>query len=367
MKLTQEYINNIIKKNGYIPMDTHLTNYLDKVYFKDIQGYKYASDWEVFKRGRNKFKPIIYSNPFSAENAKLYLILNNISMELLSTEIKSVTQKLRFKAECGHETFISWSKLQKRKYYLCEKCYQKQKGIDSRLSEKKVEKLFNDNGYILLEDYKTTSYPLLCEDKDGYIGKLSYNNLKLGKTFDIFSSKNLFVIANIKHYLNINNIDLTLLSNYYINCDTDMLWECSCGNQFYKKWDYIRSNKGCHCKECNHKSNIEITVENFLNDNKIEYIKEYKYQDCGNIKPYPFDFYLLQYNICIEVDGEQHFKPVRFGGISQIQATENFKSQQERDSIKTEYCKNNNINLIRISYKEIKDNTYKRKINQWLK
>ena len=58
----------------------------------------------------------------------------------------------------------------------------------------------------------------------------------------------------------------------------------------------------------------------------------------------PFDFYLPQYNICIEYDGEFHYK--------MIMEYDEFINQKIRDTIKTVYCKENNIKLIRIPYWE---------------
>lgn len=71
--------------------------------------------------------------------------------------------------------------------------------------------------------------------------------------------------------------------------------------------------------------------------------------------PLPFDFYLPSYNIVIELDGEQHFKPVRFGGISHKEAIEQFKIRKLHDKIKNQFCKNNNIRLVRIPYYNIKE------------
>jgi len=366
MKLRKENIDLIANNMGY-GIIKYPNNYLDKIYFIDEYGYKYMSNWETFKRSKNKFKPITFNNPFSVENAKLYLINNNIPIKILSDNIDSVTNKVKFQAKCGHEMMVSWNKVKRRKYYLCDKCYQKQKGLDSRLTKEDIVKIFLSKNYTLLESPKITSYSLLCEDRNGYIGRLSYNNLMIDKTFDPFSSKNLFTINNIRHYLDINNIQLEILSKNYINCEDDMLWKCSCGNLFYKKWDYIRSGRGVHCNECWTKSNLEKQVELVLKDKEIYYIKEHKYKDCGNIKPYPFDFYIPKYNLCIEVDGEQHYKPVCFGGISKAQSIENFKKQKIRDKMKDDYCKNNNIHLLRISYIDIEHNTYKEIINQWLK
>ena len=62
-----------------------------------------------------------------------------------------------------------------------------------------------------------------------------------------------------------------------------------------------------------------------------------------------FDFVILdesnQITICIEFDGEQHFHPVEYFG-----GEEAFIKQQERDNRKNEWCKENNIKLIRIPY-----------------
>ena len=61
----------------------------------------------------------------------------------------------------------------------------------------------------------------------------------------------------------------------------------------------------------------------------------------------PFDFYLPDYNACIEYDGQQHFEPIDFFG-----GEEKFKKTIQRDEIKTNYCLVNNIRLLRIRYDE---------------
>ena len=71
------------------------------------------------------------------------------------------------------------------------------------------------------------------------------------------------------------------------------------------------------------------------------------FNDCRNKLPLPFDFYSPEYNTCIEYDGELHFiSKEYFGG------DENLKETQKRDEIKTFYCNENNIKLIRIKYDE---------------
>lgn len=97
----------------------------------------------------------------------------------------------------------------------------------------------------------------------------------------------------------------------------------------------------------------ESAVRNWLIENEIEFEEQKRFKDCRNIKPLPFDFYLSQYNLCIEFDGKQHFIPTNFKSNStKEEKLKYFELVQMRDNIKTDYCKNNNINLLRIKYTE---------------
>ena len=63
-----------------------------------------------------------------------------------------------------------------------------------------------------------------------------------------------------------------------------------------------------------------------------------------------FDIYIPLFNICIEFDGKQHYEiNNNFGGENE------FEKIKLRDNIKTQYCINNNMNLIRIRYDECVD------------
>ncbi len=98
------------------------------------------------------------------------------------------------------------------------------------------------------------------------------------------------------------------------------------------------------CPLCNI-SKGEDTIKTFLWKHKIKFIQQYRFSDCKHIKPLPFDFYLPEHNICIEFNGRQHYKPVKYWG-----GEHDFKLRQKRDGIKKEYCHNNNITLITIKY-----------------
>ena len=115
-------------------------------------------------------------------------------------------------------------------------------------------------------------------------------------------------------------------------------------------WQTVKHHlNGCGCPMCN-SSKGENIIKNYLDKNNINYLSQYEISVPKNIrissKAY-IDFYLPDYNTFIEYNGEQHYVPKEhFGG--QIA----FEYQQIRDNFLLEYCKNNNIKLIVISYKE---------------
>ena len=140
-----------------------------------------------------------------------------------------------------------------------------------------------------------------------------------------------------------NYYDYSLVN--YINANTKVKIICSKHGVFEQSPHMHKNNKnGCpSCKQ----SKGEHTIENYLLNKNIVFIKQHKFNDCKNISYLKFDFYIPELNLCIEYDGIQHFEPVDiFGGEEQ------FKKQKINDRIKNEYCKLNNIHLLRIAYYE---------------
>ena len=110
--------------------------------------------------------------------------------------------------------------------------------------------------------------------------------------------------------------------------------------------------KGYGCPKCQF-SKGELQISIYLESLNIIYIPQYKFKDCKYTKELPFDFYLPKYNLCIEYDGECHFKKINWNGhLTEKQMENNLKSYQMRDKIKNDYCKSHNINLLRIRYDE---------------
>ena len=65
------------------------------------------------------------------------------------------------------------------------------------------------------------------------------------------------------------------------------------------------------------------------------------------------DFVLLDFGCVVEVDGEQHFTPVRFGGVSSDEAASRFEDQKHRDDLKGRICAEMGHKLVRIKFDDV--------------
>jgi hypothetical protein len=95
----------------------------------------------------------------------------------------------------------------------------------------------------------------------------------------------------------------------------------------------------------------EKRIIDFLNTYNINFEKEKTFVDCrgrNNRFPLRFDFFLIDYNILVEYDGEHHFAPVNKG----YRAKYVHERTKINDKIKDDYIVKNGIGLLRIPYWE---------------
>lgn len=138
------------------------------------------------------------------------------------------------------------------------------------------------------------------------------------------------------------------LVDEYIDYETPIYHRCKI-DRFMWKISPHHALGGVNCPRCGGYSG-EKAISEWLNRNEIDYIPQYRFGDCKDIKPLPFDFYLPKQNIIIEYDGRQHFIPVDFAGKGREWAENQLKITQYHDQIKNIYCQSHNINLLRIRY-----------------
>lgn len=123
------------------------------------------------------------------------------------------------------------------------------------------------------------------------------------------------------------------------------LCKCDCGTEISVLASSLRRGiKSCGCLQ----SKNEFIIKQILERLHLSFETQKAFPGLsGNseLKPLRFDFYLPEYNVCIEYQGEQHYYSVAlFGG------EEKFIIQQKYDELKRLYCKENNIKLIEIPY-----------------
>ena len=138
------------------------------------------------------------------------------------------------------------------------------------------------------------------------------------------------------------NPDIEVVGEY-INANTPIKHKCLKHNLV---WEAKPANilNGSGCPYCN-ESIGERRIRQWLEKNGIKYVYQKTFADCRDVKLLPFDFYLPDKNAIIEYDGKQHYEVVDFFG-----GQNGFDKIVMHDSIKDNYCKSNNITLLRIPY-----------------
>ena len=120
--------------------------------------------------------------------------------------------------------------------------------------------------------------------------------------------------------------------------------QCCCGNVFTTSLVNYKDHGVNTCFSCSCKmSSGEKRIRDFLELNKINFIKEKRFEDCRDIKPLPFDFYLPESNLIIEFDGQQHFEETYYM---------DYETTKKHDVIKNQYREDNNIDILRTPYWE---------------
>ena len=127
----------------------------------------------------------------------------------------------------------------------------------------------------------------------------------------------------------------------YVDSKTRVCIICPKHGEFWQMPTSHIRGRGCGlCKE----SSLEKEIRYLLEINKINFIYQYKTSWLGKQS---LDFYLPDYNIAIECQGEQHYKPIDFSNSKNIQkANEKLFYTQKLDKRKKKKCIQNNCTLI---------------------
>jgi len=288
-KLPYNKIKQIVEELGYILVSKEYIHSKMKIIIKDENEFYYTS---LINDLKNKHIPHAFhtSNPYTIQNIKLWLQINNKDYELLSKEYKGNDKKLEWKClkeDCQGIFKMSWNSILAGQNCAC--CAGMQVCLSNCLATKNPE---------LIKEW----HPIL--------------------------NKN--------------------LTPYNVTCGNDkkVWWKCSeCGLE----WNtiiVIRS-KGSGCPRCNESKGEKRIDKYFINNNIFNTIhKDYLNLLGINNGSLSYDFYLPQFNLLIEYQGEQHEHYCK--GFHK--SKKDFEKQQEHDRRKRKYAKSHNIELLEIWY-----------------
>lgn len=256
--------------------------------------------------------------------------------------------------KCGEEQVRQGSELRKKKENnKCKYCGKSKIQIGEKYGLLTI--ISKNNNYKNEKDLKNRRAYFNCLCDCGNIVVKSSDHLRKNKNLNCGCLKEYKI--NEKKINDLSNKKFGLLTVIKINKEKSkpgqIFWDaiCECGATITVCGKHLKNGYTISCG-CYKSSIGEKQIEDILKENKIRYKKEYTVPELNNKR---FDFAIFddmnRLIRLIEYDGPQHFKP------SNLFGEEEFNRLKLSDIEKNKWAKQNNIPLVRISFK------YKNKIN----
>lgn len=350
-RLKYEDIKQAFEKEGYVLLEEKYLGSNVKMRYICSQGHNHEMCWDNFKQGKRC--PDCQRVKNSKSRKKDFNIIDHsfeqegYTLITKEEEYKNASTKLYYICQKGHKHSITWNSFNNGNR--CPECAKENTRLKLKLDFSIIKQEIGKEGYILLstdEDYinNTSKLKMICPE--GHKCEISWSNFQQGKRCRECAIKD----KAKKQRIDFNIIQKAFEKECYIllskeeeykNKDSKLLYLCDKGHKNITNWSNF--NSGCRCPKCNSPKG-ERKIIKYLESNNISFIHDKNIWNENDLRP---DFYLPSYNLVIEFDGIQHFEPVEhFGG------EKNFQITQKRDRDKNEYCKKNNINILRIPYWE---------------
>lgn len=271
------------------------------------------------------------------ENIKDFV--KNQGYKLLSKEYNNCYTKLLMQCPRLHQYEVMWTNFQQGRR--CPFCAGK------KITYQQVKSFIEDQNYKLLsQDYINNSTKLLIVCPRLHQYRATWTQFKRGNRCPYCSGNKKFTYQQVKNF--VEDQEHRLLSKEYVNTHTKFLVECNEGHQYWTTQSYFQQGYRCPlCKESRGERQLYELLEQIFLSCQIT-----RQDNLGFLERQTVDFAVRESKLAIEYDGEQHFKPVRFGGISIQRASRNFQYIQKLDKRKQLLCERNNYKLVRISYQE---------------
>jgi mRNA-degrading endonuclease HigB of HigAB toxin-antitoxin module len=281
------------------------------------------------------------------EDIKQYI--ENIGYILLSEEYIDAHKKLKMKCDIGHDFELSWNSIKNGRR--CTECAGNKKK-NSDVFKKDVYDLVGEE-YSVLTEYKNINTKIrmkhnVCGNEYDVYPNNFLRGRRCGKC--VRPHYNTDTNSYKQRVFEIVGNEYMVLGEYIGANKKILMKHEKCGHQWnITPHNFIDSHRRCpRCKESEGERRIRV----FFSQNNIVFYQQYKFKDCRYKRSLPFDFAVFDKDnnllFLIEYDGEQHFSP--WYALYGKRAEESFEKTKINDEIKNQYCKNNNITLLRIPY-----------------
>lgn len=274
--------------------------------------------------------------------------------KLLVTEMVYTKENGRYRTycrcicECGNNILTTVDSLRRTKRSCgCDTSQRRKESIRKDLTGRRFNRLVVEE---MLWDSKPTKCRCRCDCGSEVV--VIGTGLTSGKTGSCGCyHRDKTSASNIKDWSGIlSPHGVEFISQYSKNDKGQWLWLCKCGecrSEFIALPAKVMNGHTTSCG-CRKKSSREEMISSILDNAGVEYIEQYRFPDCKHKHSLPFDFAVVNngaVSLLIEYDGPQHYSPIScFGGEDE------FIKTKMRDSIKNNYCKDNDYRLLRLPY-----------------
>jgi len=349
----KDFINKMAAVNPKVEILEEYNGNHEKIKYKcECGNISYASPNQLLKGSlcrKCSAKKISIKNTYTNEFFLEKMAKINPGIEILEKYTNSKT-KIKFKCSCGNIHYCTPVSLLQG--HTCGKCTCKEQHDKQRknINDFKKQMLGINENIVILGEYISNYTKIKYKCECGNISYMTPSNLLRGHKCIKCSGSEIKTQSQIEETLYKNNPFIKIIGTY-LSMKDKLLCKCLiCGNTWMASpQNIVYSNSGCpHCK----KSKGEKRIYTYLTGNNIGFFYQYRFADCKNKRTLPFDFYVPDFNLCIEYDGEMHYIPVRYSKDKE-KMKEKLLYTQKNDFIKNEYCKNKNVDLLRIPYWDI--------------
>lgn len=287
--IEKEYIIQLVNEHNLKVVDYgDLKCVMSRLILESKEGYKYETTIKNLKNRKNP-KWFTVKNPHYEHNVNNYIKINDINVKLKNIK----NNILILICSCGREYECTWSRFYSQKQHTCVYCSK------DRIDENEILLLIKDRNMKIIKRPSETlllKSNIVVMDENKYLYNTTPFAIRNNTELYPIHKMNKYTLYNMKIYIAKNNMNCIPMTNKYINSNTNMEWECACGNHFTKTWsDLLRTPWCTDCSNENMRNMLQKDNNKVKNDFKnkgLAMLESYK-NTAGRV-------------LCIDADGYYH-------------------------------------------------------------